>query len=244
MPRFFITASNIFGGAAYLSAKEADHIRALRIRDGESFTVCDGDGTDYTCRLKKIMPDGAEAEILDKAPTRTEPSVYCVMFMAFAKGDRLETAVQKCVELGASELALYPSARCVSRPDGVSSLKKTSRLQKIAEEAAKQSGRGKIPSVTVSPSFEQAVLRAARTDLPLFLYENEQTVHIRQALESCAEPKTAAIMTGPEGGFEPEEAALAAEKGMTIVSLGPRILRCETAPIAALSALMYQTGNF
>jgi 16S rRNA (uracil1498-N3)-methyltransferase len=244
MPRFFIAASNIFGGVAYLSAKEIEHLRALRIRHGESFTVCDGEGSDYTCRLLKMTPDGAEAEIISQTPTVSEPTVSCTVFTAFAKGDKLETVVQKSVELGAGGIVIYPSARCVSRPEGLSVLHKTGRLQKIAEEAAKQSGRGKIPSVTTEPSFRHAVASAAKADLPLFLYEGETDCHLQHALNQPSVPVSVSIMTGPEGGFEPDEAAFAKESGMRAVSLGPRILRCETAPIAALSAVMYHTGNF
>ncbi len=244
MPRFFVTASNIFGGAAYLNAKETEHLRALRIRKGESFTVCDGNGTDYTCRLTDITADGAEAEIMETGPTVSEPTVDCAAYIAFAKGDRLETAVQKSVELGASEIVLFPSARCVSKPEGLSVLKKTGRLQKIGEEAAKQSGRGKIPHVIVSPSFDHMIFKASKADLPLFFYEEEKARHLKEALVEKPAFKTISIVTGPEGGFDPAEAAFAAQNGMLSVSLGPRILRCETAPIAALAAIMYHTGNF
>lgn len=243
MPRFFVAASNIFGGVAYLNAKEIEHIKALRIRHGESFTVCDGGGKDYTCRLTKLTPDGAEAEIVDVAPSMGEPSIFCAAYIAFAKGDRLDTAVQKSVELGASEIVLFPSARCVSRPEGLSVVHKINRLQKIAEEAAKQSDRGKIPWVTAVSSYENAVQSAVKSDLPLFLYECEKQSSLKEVLDNNAGFKTVSIMTGPEGGFEPEEAAYAAENGMHSVSIGPRVLRCETAPLAALAAVMYHTGN-
>jgi 16S rRNA (uracil1498-N3)-methyltransferase len=243
MPRFFVAASNIFGGIAYLNAKEIEHIKALRIRHDESFTVCDGDGKDYTCRLTKLTPDGAEAEIVDSAPSKGEPSVFCTVYAAYAKGDKLETIVQKAVELGASEIVLFPSARCVSKPETLSVVHKTGRLQKIAEEAAKQSGRGKIPWVTAVSSFENAVQSAVKSGLSLFLYEDEKQLSLKDALNDSAEYKKIALMTGPEGGFEPEEAAYAVQNGMHSVSVGPRILRCETAPLAALAAVMYHTGN-
>lgn len=243
MPRFFITASNIFGGVAYISAKETEHLRALRIRHGESFTVCDGAGQDYTCRLIKLSDEGAQAEVVTSAPSRGEPSVACAVFTAFSKGDKLETVVQKAVELGASEIVIFPSERCVSRPEGVSILRKTGRLQKIAEEAAKQSGRGRIPQVSVAPSFQHAVFSASKAALPLFFYEDEKNTGLKDALEACINPETVSVMTGPEGGFEPEEASFAVENGMRSVSLGQRILRCETAPLAALSAVMYHTNN-
>ena len=243
MARFFIAASNIFGGVAYLNAKDSDHLRALRIRSGESFTVCDGAGKDYVCRLTKLGGDGAEAEIVDIARSAGEPSVFCAVYAAFSKGDKLETVVQKAVELGASELVVFPSDRCVSKPETLSVIHKTGRLQKIAEEAAKQSGRGKIPWVTAASTFENAVEAASKSDLPLFLYECERERSMKAVLESAGDYKTVSIMTGPEGGFAPEEASFAIESGMRTVSVGPRILRCETAPIAALAAVMYASGN-
>jgi 16S rRNA (uracil1498-N3)-methyltransferase len=243
MARFFIAASNIFGGIAYLNASDLDHLRALRIRHGESFTVCDGAGKDYICRLTKLGGEGAEAEIVDIAPSAGEPSVFCAVYAAWSKGDKLETVIQKSVELGASEFVLFPSARCVSKPETLAVVHKTGRLQKIAEEAAKQSGRGKIPWVTAASTFENAVASASKSDLPLFLYEGEKQRSLKDTLGSTGGYRTVSIMTGPEGGFEPEEAAFAAENGMKSVSVGPRILRCETAPLAALAAVMYATGN-
>jgi 16S rRNA (uracil1498-N3)-methyltransferase len=243
MPRFFVAASNIFGGVAYINGKDTEHFRALRIRQGESFVVCDGAGKDYNCKLTSLTDEGAEAEIINVVPSRGEPDVECTVFAAFAKGDKLETVVQKSVELGAAGIVLFPSARCVSRPEALSQVKKTARYQKIAEEAAKQSGRGRIPKVTSEPTYEQAMKAAAMSDLPLFFYEDEKHLGLKTVLDDRSKPKTISIVTGPEGGFEPEEASFAAECGMKLVSLGPRILRCETAPIAALSAIMLHTGN-
>ena len=243
MARFFVAATNIFGGVACLGAKEAAHLRALRIRRGEHFTVCDGQGTDYICRLRHIHDEGAEAEIVSAEHSRGEPSVDVTVFAAFSKGDKLETTVQKSVELGASSIVVFPAARCVSRPSAASMITKTARLQKISEEAAKQSHRGKVPGVTVSPSFEHAVKAAAACDLALFLYENEKEGDIRSILRSKTGIRTVAIMAGPEGGFEPHEADLAERHGMRKTGLGPRILRCETAPLAALAAVMYETDN-
>jgi 16S rRNA (uracil1498-N3)-methyltransferase len=243
MPRFFIAASNVFGGVAYLNAKEIEHLRALRVRHGEVITLCDSAGQDYTCRLTKISNEGAEAEIVDIAPSVGEPSVFCAVYAAYSKGDKLDTVVQKSVELGATEIILFPSARCVSKPEAVAVMAKTGRLQKIAEEAAKQSGRGKIPWVSAVHSFENAVLSASKNDLPLFLYESEKDNRLKDILDNSCNVKTVSVMSGPEGGFEPEEAVFAAENGMKSVTLGPRILRCETAPLVALSAVMYHTGN-
>ena len=113
----------------------------------------------------------------------------------------------------------------------------------MALEAAKQCGRGRIPEVTAAESYGQALDRAAAVQLPLFFWENVQEQSLRTVLAENAGAASAAIITGPEGGFSAQEAALAAEKGLRCVGLGPRILRCETAPLCALSALMYASGN-
>lgn len=243
MARFFVAASNIFGGIAYLNGKDLDHIKALRIRDGEEFTVCDGDGTDYSCVLSMVDGQSAQARILETAPSRGEPTVQCTVYAAYSKGDKLEHVVQKAVELGASAVVLFPCRRCVSRPEGAALIKKTARLEKIAEEAAKQCGRGRIPRVSTVPDFQTAIKAASSAELPLFCYEDERHTLLKQAIEGCGEIKTASVVTGPEGGFEPEEAELACSLGMISVTMGPRILRCETAPLCALTAVMYSTGN-
>lgn len=243
MARFFVAASNISGGVAYIGAEEAGHFKALRISRGECITVCDGEGNDYTCRVTDISSDGAQAEVIEHIPSRSEPTVECTVFAAMSKGDKLDTVIQKSVELGASAIVIFPSKRCVSRPDGSSLVKKVARYNKISVGAAQQSERGIIPPVTVAPSYEAAIAGAAKADIPLFCYEDERTLSIKSALESKPGAKTVSIVTGPEGGFEPEEAAYAAEKGMLSVSLGPRILRCETAPLMALAAVMYHTDN-
>lgn len=243
MARFFVAASNIFGGIAYLNGKDLDHIKALRIRDGEEFTVCDGDGTDYSCVLSVVDGGSAQARILETAPSRGEPTVQCTVYAAYSKGDKLEHVVQKAVELGAAAVVLFPCRRCVSRPEGAALIKKTARLEKIAEEAAKQCGRGRIPHVSTAPDFQTAIKAASMAELPLFCYEDEQHTLLKQAIEGRGDIKTASVVTGPEGGFEPEEAELARSLGMISVTMGPRILRCETAPLCALTAVMYATGN-
>ena len=243
MPRFFIAASNIFGGVAYINGKDTEHIRALRIKRGEEFIMCDGAGTDYSCRLIDFSPEGAQVEIIDKSPSSSEPTVNCSVFIAFSKSDRLETAVQKSVELGAYEIVLFQSHRCVSKPEGGALIKKVDRLQKIAEEAAKQAGRGIIPKVKTVAGFREAIDLAASAQVPLFCYEDEQKLGIREAIETRPDAKTFSVVTGPEGGFEKTESEYAMERGMLSVSMGPRILRCETAPMCALSAVMLLTGN-
>ena len=244
MARFFVAASNLFGGAAYLNKTELEHIKVLRLRQGEVFTVCDGNGTDYTCELTKNEDGELVGRILDKQPSKGEPSVDVTVYAALAKGDRNEKVIQKCVELGAREIVIFPSARCIVKLEGdAATAKKADRWQKIALEAAQQCGRGIIPIVKYVTSFELAVDLAAGAELALFLYENEDRLGIHDAVVSHADAKTISIFTGPEGGFEPWEAEYAQKHGMTSVTLGPRILRCETAPMCGVVAAMLLTGN-
>ena len=152
-------------------------------------------------------------------------------------------SVQKSVELGARGIFIFPAERCVSRPSAPDGGKKSERLFKIAEEAAKQCGRGRIPEVVSTGSYREAVENAAKAEMPLFFYEDEKTVGFKDALLSGGGFKTASVVIGPEGGFEPWEVEMARDCGMVVASLGARILRCETAPICALSGIMFHTGN-
>ena len=253
--RFFASPEDIAGNFIKLSAADTEHIRSLRLRPSETFTICDGECTDYICRLHQRHGDKAQrnnsdlggesaAEILETLPSAGEPSASCMVFIAYAQGERLDLAVQKSVELGARGIVLFPSRRCEAVPLDVA--KKVARLQRIALEAAKQCGRGIVPGVEAAGTFEGAVSQAVQYGRPLFFYECEQNLHLKQAVESFGSASgdyRFSIMTGPVGGFEPSEAEFAVSAGMVAVSLGPRILRCETAPITALAAIMYHTGN-
>jgi len=261
MTRFFADSSAISGDLIQLSSDDTAHIRSLRLRPNEQFVVCDGEGTDYICKLSKAEDGSAFgneslAEIIEPRPSKGESSIKCSVFIGLAKGDRMEYAIQKSVELGAHEIKLFPSERCIAIPKDMS--KKTLRLQKIALETSKQCGRGIIPQVTTLDSYESAIEQAAQADIPLFFYECEEKADLKSVLEqqSARAAQTAqtaqtapntsqsiSIFTGPEGGFAAHEAEIAASKGMLAVTLGPRILRCETAPVAALATIMFYTGN-
>lgn len=243
MPRFFMAGSNLAGGVAVIRGQDADHIRVLRMKPGEKLVISDGEGTDYDCVLSRVGENVVEARVVSRASSPGEASVKCTVLAAFSKGDRSDYTVQKGVESGASEIIFFPSERCVSRPDGRRLAKKLARWQRIAEEAAKQSGRGRIPLVSAASDYAGAIDIAIKADLSLYLYEAGERMPLRQAIEGAIGFSTAAVMTGPEGGFERFEADLARLSGMTVCSMGPRILRCETAPITALTAIMYATGN-
>lgn len=242
MPRFFMDTQPADGKLA-LAGEDARHLlKVLRMRPGENLTLCDGKGTDYLCTFVGAEQDTAVCQVERTEPSRGEPNVAVTLFMGLPKGDKMDFIVQKAVELGACEIVPFLAMRSVSRPDAKTLHKKCERWRKIAREAAMQCGRGRIPIVGDAVSQQEAVQMAVQMDAPLFLYENERENSFRQRLQESA-PRTVALMVGPEGGFAPEEVQTATDAGMYSVSLGPRILRCETAPLAALSAVMYQTGN-
>lgn len=242
MPRFFIDGSPC-GERFTLTGEDAHHlVKVLRMKPGESLTLCDSAGHDYLCTLEEAAKDAAVCRVEGIEPSG-EPTARVTLYMALPKGDKMDFIVQKAVELGAAEIVPFLAARSVSRPDAKTLQKKCERWRKIAREAAMQSGRGLIPAVGEPVSHAQAAVAAARCDAALFLYENERETGIRQAIGGKS-PRTVALMIGPEGGFAPEEAEASVKAGMQSVSLGPRILRCETAPLAALAAVMYETENF
>jgi len=244
MARFFMAGGNFAGGTILITGADAEHAKVLRLKIGDRIVICDGDKTDHHCTIRNIAPGQVEAEIFESVPCPAEPSVRCIVLAGLPKqGERSDYIVQKCTESGASEIVFFLSHRCVARPDKKGLEKKIQRWQRIAEEAAKQSGRGIIPTVSAVESFAEALDIAIKTDLPLFMYETGDRLELKDAIESAGKISSAAILTGPEGGFEPFEAELAAKIGFRICAMGPRILRCETAPLAALTALMYATGN-
>ena len=243
MPRFFVPKQEIGSSFLVLTGENAAHAKVLRLKNGDDVTICDGEGTVYICTVSDVANGQISLVVHSADPSQSEPKVACSVYMAFAKADKFEHVIQKATELGAAELVCFPSVRCVSRPDEKSLVKKLDRWQKIAASAAEQSRRGRIPQVIALPSYSSALKRAAEADLAVCFYENEEQLTFRAAIEA-APFRTASILTGPEGGFESEEVRQAAEAGLKICTLGSRILRCETAPLCALSALMYATGEF
>jgi 16S rRNA (uracil1498-N3)-methyltransferase len=239
MPRFFLP--EISGGYAVLTGEDARHItKSLRMRTGEEIILCDGRGTDFHGRVS-VLGEEVGVEILSSGPSRSEPAARLTLYQALPKADKLDFIVQKAVELGVSEIVPVLTSRCVSRPDGKAMEKKRERLAKTALEAAKQSGRGIIPEVAPLADFSGALACMKQAGLAILCYERAE-LPLREALRGKA-PASVAVMIGSEGGFSREEAAGAEALGIPAVSLGSRILRCETAPVCALSAILYALGE-
>ena len=242
MPKFFVRQDSISDQRITIIGDDAFHIsRALRMAKGEHITVCDMQCNEYDCVLAEFNPDSVVAEIISSKRIDNEPPVKVYLFQALPKGDKLDTVIQKAVECGVYEITPFESERCVvkSKPDAEE--RKTERRNRISLEAAKQCGRGYIPRVNPTVSFEEAVRKACKCELCLFCYEAEEQASLKELLKSnrCAE--AIAVFIGSEGGFSVAEAAYARDKGMKSVSLGKRILRTETAPSFVLSCISYET---
>lgn len=243
MARFFVSQGELDSDQITLTGENAQHAKVLRLKTGEQVVVCDGTGQECNCRVVEITGADVTLEVLEKRGSRTEAAVKVSVYMAFPKADKLEHVIQKATELGAVEIVTFPSARCISKPDDKSLKKKLERWQKIAASAAEQSGRGMIPEVVVLSSYAAALERAAKADKALIFYENEAVTTLAMALKSGGY-QTVSLMTGPEGGLELKEVEQAKHAGLEVCTLGKRILRCETAPLCALSAVMYAAGEF
>lgn len=237
-PRFFGATD---GEKAYIHGDDAKHISTvLRMGVGELIVLCDNENNDYLCRIIYSQKDSVELDIVDKRKNETAPTTDITLFQCLPKSDKMDFIVQKATELGASAIVPVMSKRCVSRPDEKSMSKKIQRWKKIAEEASKQCGGGKIPVIGELRDFRKAVSEYSKIGLGILFYEcggkNLSELPIKTASKI-------GIFIGSEGGFEMEEAEFAEDCGIITATLGKRILRCETAPVAALSILMNLTGN-
>lgn len=241
MPRFFVDEGNIEDGFITVRGGDAFHIaRSLRMAVGDALTVSDGRGTEYLCELVRIRDEECECRIKEKRQALTEPPVAVTLYMAYPKGDKLETVVQKAVELGASRIVPFEASRCIKKPKAEKADRQTERLLRIAHEAAKQCGRARLPEVAAPVSFAEMLKEARGAELALFCYEGERVTSLKAALEAAGDVKSISVTVGCEGGFSPEEAELCRRAGLVSVSLGHRILRCETAPSYVLSAVSYR----
>ena len=243
MVRFFVAPEELEQDHIILTGENAQHAKVLRLKAGEQVLVCGGNGMECLCAVTDVAPGEITLDVLEYRQSETEAKIRVSVYMAFPKADKLEHVIQKATELGAYEIVAFPSARCISKPDDKSLKKKLERWQKIAASAAEQSGRGLIPQVMTLPSYKAALERAGKADKALLFYENEQATTLKMAL-SDGTYHTVSLMTGPEGGLEEGEVAQAAAAGLQVCTLGKRILRCETAPLCALSAVMYDAGEF
>ncbi len=245
MPHRYFTAE-VGNGRAALNGTDAHHLAdVMRAKIGENVILCDAHAVEYVGTIISIQPGRVEFTVTEGYPSAAEPTVDVTLLVGYPKQDKLEQVIRHGVELGCDHFIPFFSRYCVAAPKKEE--QKNERYNRIAFEAAKQCGRGILPDVALPlPNFGAVCRSLDQYDLVLFCYECGGAP-LRQLL---AEAKPAAgqklrlaIVTGAEGGFAAEEAEMAAKSGAKTVGLGPRILRCETAPLAVLSAVMTLTGN-
>lgn len=229
MARFFV--DRVEGNNYTLEGEDALHItKSLRMKEKDRLTLCDINGVEYECEIKSVGVS-VEVLVLESKACENEPTVKVTLYQGLPKSDKMELIIQKAVELGVTRIVPLITSRCISRPDTKSMEKKIKRWQKIAKEAAKQSRRGLIPKIDNIIDLKD--IRSKDEDEACFMvfYENGGE-KIRNIINK--KPRDISIIVGPEGGFSEEEIAFLSEQNVKIATLGKRILRTETAPLAAL----------
>ena len=240
MPHRYFTRE-LADGQAALTGSDAHHLaNVMRARPGEQVVLCGPDGLEYTGTVTAILPGRVEFSVSEGAPSKAEPDLAVTLFVGYPKQSKLEEIIRHSVELGVSRIVPFFSRYCVAAPKKEDV--KNERYNRIAAEAAKQAGRAVLPRVELPLArFSDVCGALAGYDKALFFYEGGGEP--LRAVLAPGSARTLALITGSEGGFSPEEAGAAAAAGAVTVGLGPRILRCETAPLAALTAAMLLTGN-
>lgn len=243
MHRFYISPEQMLGEEAVIVGQDVNHIcHVLRMKLGEQVVLCDGQGMEFLCEITQLDNREVHVRNILKKPSEAELPVHLVLFQGIPKQDKMELIIQKTVELGIAEIVPVAMRRCVAKLDNPKKEeKKLERWQTIAEAAAKQSGRGILPIVKPPMTFTQALAYADTLDMLCVPYEDARgMLAAKAAFTKAACLSSAGILIGPEGGFEPSEIKQAKEHGAEILSLGKRILRTETAGLAALSMFMYE----
>lgn len=241
MYRFFVPIENVEDDRIWITGDDVNHARnVLRMSVGEKVVVSCGQGVDYYCIIDYIRENQIDLRIEEEKAVVTELPVAITLFQALPKRDKMEFVIQKAVELGAAEIVPVQTRRCVVRLDKGKAEKKLVRWRAIAKAAAKQSGRGVVPEISEVMSFAEALHYAGKMDTLLIPYElYEGMADSVETMQRAAGGSSIGIFIGPEGGFERGEIEQAMERGAFPLSLGKRILRTETAGMAALSVLMF-----
>lgn len=241
MPKFFTQRENITDTQIIIDSEDAKHIKkVLRLNEGDEITVCDGRGIDYDTVIKEIENNKIICDIKGSHVCDTEANVKVTLYQGLPKASKMEYIIQKTTELGISRIVPVKLSRCVVKLENADAeRKKTERWQKIAYEAAKQSGRGVIPEVSEPMTLDEAIEDMKAADLSFVPYECETETRLKSVIESNQNAKNISFIIGPEGGFDITEIEKLQNSSINTITLGRRILRTETAGEAVLAMLMY-----
>lgn len=240
MPKFFVSPEQIQGEQIVLT-EDAHHItHVLRMKPGTRLTVCDGQGTDHQVRIVSVDEQAVVCQIESSAPSLAEPDIKITLFQGLPKADKMEWILQKGTELGITTYVPVEMKRSVAHIEPKKEARKLERFRKIAESAAKQSGRGIIPEVESACMLDRVLARVHDFNLFLVPYEDALDHSLKQILNGLSEkPRTVGILIGPEGGIDPAEVDALVQQGAVLTGLGPRILRTETAGPMAAAVILY-----
>lgn len=245
MDRFFVEKNNINleNNTCIIEGEDVKHIsKVLRCKIGEELEVCDNDNNEYICEITDIDKNAITLDILEKIDIKRESDLKVKLYQGLPKGPKMEVILQKLTEVGVDEIILVQTKRSVAKVDDKKEDKKIERWERIIYEAAKQSKRGKIPKLRGILSFKEALEEMKSNDFNIIPYENERTKSIKKAIKGV-NINNIGIFVGPEGGFDDTEIQSVENIGGQSVSLGPRILRTETASIVASSIVLYELSD-
>lgn len=240
MPTFFVERKNISGDTAVLSGTEAGHmLRTLRLRAGDSFFSFDEEGNRYRMRILEATSRSLRAEVLESSPPEPPPEVAVTLMIGLPKADKMDFILEKATELGCSRLVPFRSSRTIPRLDAQDAQRRLLRWERVAFAAAKQCGSGRVPEISPLLSYADALRTGASSEGKVIFYEGEGRFGLKKVLGGLDRVKSVALLVGPEGGFSEDEVREAEKAGFLRAGLGTRILRVETAALAALGMTMY-----
>ncbi|EOD00804.1 16S rRNA (uracil(1498)-N(3))-methyltransferase [Caldisalinibacter kiritimatiensis] len=244
MHRFFVDKENIKENKVFIVGEDVKHItKVLRLGVDDTVVLCDKEKNDFTAKISRIEKDYIECEVLKKTKSNSEPPVEIVLYQGLPKSAKMDLIIQKCVELGVTKIVPVLTTRTVVKIKNTNKeQKKISRWQKISEQAAKQSRRGIIPEIGNVMTFEEMISNIKNDEFSLVPYEDENRIGLKDILKKY-NGKRVNIVIGPEGGFDESEVNKLKKIGAHIVSLGPRILRTETAGFTTIAVIMYELGD-
>ena len=249
MPKFFVKSNQIREDKIIITGEDVNHIKnVLRLKVDDDIQVCNMDtGLNYICGIAKLDDKEIECNIFKKINSEAESNIHINIFQGIPKSDKMELIIQKCVELGVSEITPVEMKRCISKIEDKTKIKKIDRWQKISEVAAKQCGRDIVPKVNGIINIKNICNLTSEYDIVLLAYENEEENTLKNELLSLKnrtnEELKIGIIIGPEGGLDKEEVEILIENGAKSITLGKRILRTETVAFVLTSIIMYELGD-
>ena len=239
IPRIYTPEPLQAGVTVYLDDNAAQHVgKVLRMQVGQTVSLFNGDGFDYPATLMDVSKKYVQVEIGEASINSTESPLAIVLGQVLSRGDRMDYAIQKSVEMGVTRIVPLVSERCEVKLKGDREDKRVKHWQSVAISAAEQCGRAMVPEVTPVCTIEDWLTQTADCDLRLVLHHRTA-----QSLTGLEKPSSLALMIGPEGGLTDEEIRIAETAGFLPAALGPRVLRTETAPVAAMAVCQWLWGD-